>query len=207
MSPTVDSPASPSGAKRGRPGYDQATVLRIAVETFTDVGYDATSMGMLADRLGISKSAIYHHVPSKVEILRMALDHALIPLEAVFDAPQASAGPAVDRLRFVMRSTLDVLFDRLPSVTLLLRLRGNSEVETDALVRRRALDRKVASIVELAQEEGAVRPDLKASTLARFIFGTINSITEWYRPGGGTSPQDAADSVVTLIVDGLRGRD
>ncbi|MEG1445629.1 TetR/AcrR family transcriptional regulator, partial [Glutamicibacter sp.] len=44
-------------AKRGRPGYDQETVLRIAVEAFNEYGYDATSMGKLADRLGISKSA------------------------------------------------------------------------------------------------------------------------------------------------------
>ncbi|MCZ4141560.1 TetR family transcriptional regulator, partial [Escherichia coli] len=70
-------------AKRGRPGYDQEAVLRIAVEAFNEYGYDATSMGKLADRLGISKSAIYHHVPSKEDLLRLALDEALIPLEAV----------------------------------------------------------------------------------------------------------------------------
>jgi AcrR family transcriptional regulator len=53
-----------STAKRGRPGYDQQSVLRIAVDVFNRHGYDATSMGILADNLGISKSAIYHHVPS-----------------------------------------------------------------------------------------------------------------------------------------------
>ena len=36
--------------KRGRPGYDQETVLQIAVEAFNEYGYDATSMGKLADR-------------------------------------------------------------------------------------------------------------------------------------------------------------
>ena len=53
-------PVAATGARRGRPGYDTATVLSICVDMFTKHGYDATSMGMLAERLGISKSAIYH---------------------------------------------------------------------------------------------------------------------------------------------------
>ena len=57
--------------KRGRPGYDQESVLSIAVEVFNKHGYDATSMGKLAENLGISKSAIYHHVPSKGDLLRL----------------------------------------------------------------------------------------------------------------------------------------
>lgn len=49
-------------AKRGRPGYDLDSLLRVAVAAFNERGYDGTSMEDLAARLGISKSAIYHHV-------------------------------------------------------------------------------------------------------------------------------------------------
>ncbi len=55
--PTTGSPVS----RAGRPGHDQQSVLTIAVETFNEFGYEATSMGTLALRLGTSKSAIYHH--------------------------------------------------------------------------------------------------------------------------------------------------
>ena len=54
-----------NGARRGRPGYDQQGILEVAVAAFNEYGYDATSMGVLADRLGLSKSAIYHHFASK----------------------------------------------------------------------------------------------------------------------------------------------
>ena len=60
--------------RRGRPGHDQRSVLDLSVEVFNRHGYDATSMGMLAEQLGISKSAIYHHVTSKEHLLRLALD-------------------------------------------------------------------------------------------------------------------------------------
>lgn len=202
----MSSSASATGARRGRPGYDQAAVLRIAVEAFTEYGYDATSMGMLAERLGISKSAIYHHVPSKVEILRLALDQALVPLEAVFDSEQAKQGPALERLVHVLRSTLSVLFSEFPYVTLLLRLRGNSEVETDALHRRRVLDRRVADLVAQAQAEGSLRSDVSPTPVARFLFGTVNSLTEWYRPGGSLTPAEAERILLALMLDGLRTR-
>jgi AcrR family transcriptional regulator len=207
MPSTSTETSSRTGARRGRPGYDQATVLRIAVEEFTERGYDATSMGMLAERLGISKSAIYHHVPSKVEILRRALDEALTPLEAVFESPEATTGPAIDRLAHILRSTLRVLFDRRPYVTLLLRLRGNSDVELAALERRRVLDRTVATLVRTAQEEGSIRADVEPGPVARFLFGTVNSLTEWYRPEGRFSEEEAERTMITLFCEGLLPRD
>ena len=67
--------------RRGRPGYDAPTVLRRAIEVFNRQGYEATSIGDLARELGVTKSAIYHHVPSKEALLAAALDEALDELE------------------------------------------------------------------------------------------------------------------------------
>ncbi|HRN29884.1 MAG TPA: helix-turn-helix domain-containing protein, partial [Terrimesophilobacter sp.] len=59
---------------RPRVSHDQESILLGAVEVFNRHGYDATSMGVLAENLGITKSAIYHHVPSKEFLLELALD-------------------------------------------------------------------------------------------------------------------------------------
>ncbi|GAB4099502.1 TetR/AcrR family transcriptional regulator [Sinomonas halotolerans] len=198
--------AGPAAGRRGRPGYDQQSVLNIAVEVFNRHGYDATSMGILAENLGISKSAIYHHVPSKEDLLALALDHALGGLESVWEAPEAQAGTAEERLEFVVRSTVRVLTERLPFVTLLLRLRGNTETERAALERRRSFDRQVASLIEDARAEGTIRKDIDPRTVSRLLFGTINSIVEWYRPGGPLSPEKLAEDVVAVLFDGLHTR-
>ncbi|ERK70467.1 transcriptional regulator, TetR family, partial [Leifsonia aquatica ATCC 14665] len=89
------------GLRRGRPGYDQRGILEVAVAAFNEHGYDATSIGMLATRLGLSKSAIYHHVSSKDELLALALDEALDGLEGVLRSPEATDGPAAARLAAV----------------------------------------------------------------------------------------------------------
>ncbi len=104
-------------------------MLDVAVRAFNEFGYDATSMGTLADRLGLSKSAIYHHFPSKDHLLEAALDEALGGLEGVLAEPAAVTGAPSARLQHVLRRAVEVLVERLPYVTLLLRLRGNTDVE------------------------------------------------------------------------------
>ena len=58
--------ADPARTRRGRPGHSLDSLLDVAVAVFNERGYEATSMDELAARLGVTKSAIYHHVPSKV---------------------------------------------------------------------------------------------------------------------------------------------
>lgn len=189
--------------RSGRNAYDLAAVLDIAVSAFNDYGYEATSMGTLAERLGTSKSAIYYHVTGKEDLLRLALDRAIGGLEQVLTQDGALNGPADARLRFVLRGAVHVLVEDLPYVTLLLRLRGNSEVERAALDRRRQFDRAVARLVDSARSAGTLRADVDAGTTTRLLFGMINSIVEWYRPGGALTPDQLADDVITVAFDGL----
>jgi AcrR family transcriptional regulator len=191
-------------ARRGRPGHSLDSLLAVAVAVFNERGYEATSMDELAARLGITKSAIYHHVPRKDELLRLALDRALDRLFAVTREAGATKGPAIARLEHVVRGSVRVLTAELPFVTLLLRVRGNSDVERAAVERRREFDRIVSDLVRAARREGSVRADVDPAVLGRLLFGTVNSLTEWYRPGGPLSPDDVADAVVTTTFSGLR---
>jgi AcrR family transcriptional regulator len=197
-------PGDGGPARRGRPGHSLDSLLEIAVEVFNERGYDATSMEVLATRLGVTKSAIYHHVRSKGELLRLALDRALDALFAVTDEPGATTGPAIERLEHVVRGSVRVLTRELPVVTLLLRVRGNSPVEQAALRRRREFDRLVTALVRAAEREGDVRPDVDPAVTSRLLFGAVNSLTEWYRPDRGLDADGVADALVATMFDGLR---
>jgi hypothetical protein len=39
---------------------------------------------------------------------------------------------------------------------------------------------------------------------SRLLFGTVNSLTEWYRPDRGLEAAQLADAVVTTTFDGIR---
>jgi AcrR family transcriptional regulator len=193
--------------RRGRPGNDLEAVLRAAVEVFNERGYDGASMEDLSKRLGIAKSAIYHHVSGKEELLRMALDRALDGWSEAAEQARTLDAPAIERLEMLVRGTVAVLEEQLPYVTLLLRVRGNTDVERAALARRRSFDRLVASLVEEAERDGDVRADIDPAVTARMLFGMINSIVEWYRPGRKPATQlPLADAVCAIAFDGLRVR-
>jgi len=198
--------SAPAPARRGRPGYDQETVLRRAIELFNRQGYDATSIGDLARELGLTKSAIYHHVPSKEALLTAALDEALDGLTAAIDAAVNAAGEvsAYERLRSAVRQSVEILGDHLPAVTLLLRVRGNSEVELAALKRRRVIDDKLAGLVQAAVDEGSLRADISPELISRLLFGMVNSLVEWYRPDGPVPVQELSAGIVDLAFEGLR---
>ncbi|MYM19732.1 TetR family transcriptional regulator [Brevibacterium sp. 5221] len=214
LSAVGSQPAEPRGERastpkpgRGRPGYDRDTLVARAIEVFMRRGYNGTSMDVLARELGITKSAIYHHVGSKEELLRSALSVGLGELDAALTRQEQRRGvSAGERLRGAVRSAVEVLIAHQASVTLLLRVHGNSEVEREALEQRRQIDRRLTALVRQAQAEGSVRSDLDAHVAARLLFGTVNSLTEWYRADSAIAAGEIAHALTTMAFDGLSVR-
>ncbi len=192
----------------GRPArWSREELLEVVVAQFNARGYDATSMEDLARATGLTKSSLYHHVSGKEELLRLAVARAVDALFAVLDEPAGGTGPAVDRLAHVVRRSVEVLAEQLPYVTLLLRVRGNTDAERWALARRREFDDRLSALVQAAIDEGDVRADVDPRLVTRLLFGTVNSVAEWFRPDGAHPAQDVADAVVALAFHGLvRGR-
>ena len=189
-------------SNRGRPGYSRDDVIDAAVREFNQRGYEATSMGHVASVLGISKSALYHHISSKEEILELAVNRAQDALDGVVDRAEASADSPGEKVRALISGSIEVLCADQESVTLLLRLRGNSELELRALQRRRELTRRVIPLIDAAQASGEIRTDLDTGVLTRLMFGPVNSVIEWYEVGGRLSPEEIARHAVVLLFSG-----
>lgn len=194
----------PSGELR--PTYTLDSLLEVAVRVFTERGYDGTSFQHLSHASGLSKSSIYHHIESKEQLLRLGLEKALEPLMASTTEDEATTGRAVDRLTYLIRRNIEIMAERLPYVTLLLNVHGNTETERWALEQRRAYDKIVAGVVQDAIDEGDVRADVDARTTARLIFGMTNSVREWYRPQRGLEPAALAEQVCSMLLEGIRAR-
>lgn len=197
-------PAGVPTATRRRPPYDATTLLEVAVAVFNERGYDGTSMEDLARAAGITKSSFYHHVDGKEALLSAACDRALGALFAIRDEAAAHTGRAVDRFEHVLLRTMQTLLAELPYVTLLLRVRGNTEIEQSALERRREFDRFTAELLTQAVADGDLRGDIEPGLATRLAFGMLNSVTEWYRQGGAESPDAVASATVGLTLRGLR---
>ncbi|HMT31911.1 MAG TPA: TetR/AcrR family transcriptional regulator [Dermatophilaceae bacterium] len=189
--------------RRGRPGYDLDSLLATTVDVFIQKGFDGTSMEDLSQRLGISKSAIYHHVTSKNELLDIAVNRALDDLGEVMELNRRLTTNPVDRLEHLIRASVGVLVARKPFVTLLLRMRGNTDVERRALQRRKAFDQYCADLVAEGVAVGLVRPDIDPTITARLLFGMVNSLIDWARPQTEAEVMALSDAVWGLAFEGM----
>lgn len=192
--------------KRGRwqAPYNLERLLEVSVRVFTERGYDGTSFQHLTLASGLSRSSIYHHVDSKEQLLRLGLERALEPLTASTTEEGATVGRAIDRLTYLIKRNVEILAAELPYVQLLLSVHGNTETERWALEQRRTFDKVIAGVVQEAIDEGDVRADLDARTTARLLFGTINSLAEWYKPERKRTPGELADQVCSMILRGIQ---
>src|SRR5579864_4116353 len=62
------SPAQGEGESRAR-SDTRARIQQVAVELFTEHGYEGTSLREIAERLDVTKAALYYHFKSKEDIV------------------------------------------------------------------------------------------------------------------------------------------
>lgn len=185
--------------KAVRPAYDVESLTDVAVRVFTARGYDATRMEHIAKAADLSKSSLYHHVSNKEALLAHALRRALDSLAAILEEDASQGGSPGERLAHVLRRVVEAEIRHLPEVSLLLRVRGNTETERWALEERRRFQEAVVGMARAAQEAGELRRGVDPTLFVRLALGMSNSLVDWYRPDGSWSPTEIADAVVGLL--------
>jgi len=86
---------TPDGGIRRRPKDRKAQIARASAEAFSALGYHAVSMEAIAERVGISATALYRHYPSKYDLFRdavLALGEQLVECTAFVDETPADSG-------------------------------------------------------------------------------------------------------------------
>jgi AcrR family transcriptional regulator len=87
-------PAHTRGLRRHRIGADdpaadgqnaRARIQEVALDLFIDEGYDKTSLREIAERLGVTKAALYYHFPTKEDIVSSMVEDRMAGLKEVID--------------------------------------------------------------------------------------------------------------------------
>jgi AcrR family transcriptional regulator len=72
----------------------QRRVATAAIDLFAEHGVDATTLQMIADRIGVTKAAVYHQFKTKEGIVIAAVEVELGKLEEALAQAEAAPGPA-----------------------------------------------------------------------------------------------------------------
>src|SRR6478735_8639190 len=111
----------------GRRGETRERVLAAALELFSEHGVGGTSLQMIADRLGLTKAAVYYQFPAKDDIVLAVLQPLFDQLGEVVDAAEAEPDPE-RRTETLLGGLVDVVLDHRPVMAALQGDPGVSEV-------------------------------------------------------------------------------
>ncbi|KOU55549.1 TetR family transcriptional regulator [Streptomyces sp. MMG1533] len=73
------------GTRQRRRGNTRQRIQDIALELFAEQGYEKTSLREIAERLDVTKAALYYHFKTKEEILVSIFEDLAQPIEELID--------------------------------------------------------------------------------------------------------------------------
>ncbi len=65
----------PSGWQAQKSASTRLQIVEAALRCFVDLGYSGTTTTVIAEKAGLSRGAMLHHFPSKIDIVRAAVEH------------------------------------------------------------------------------------------------------------------------------------
>jgi TetR/AcrR family transcriptional regulator, cholesterol catabolism regulator len=175
-----------------------------AARLFAQKGYHGTSMGDLAEAMGLQKGSLYSLTESKQELLYEAMRKGAAAFHAGLDALPEDAG-AGERIRLALRAHLRVVTEQLDMATVFIRewryLEGARRDEI--LAERRRYEERVRALFREGRERGELRTDLDDGAAALLVLSAANWAYTWLTPNHDTDA--LADSFAGILLDGVRG--
>jgi AcrR family transcriptional regulator len=178
-----------------KPGTTRAAILDKAADLFSDRGYAETSMSDLAEGLGLSKAAIYHHFESKESILKNLVKTTIQDMGTLVEEIEKLSSNKVNS-REVLRRLAEIIFDHRRVVSLVL-FQFPAEMRTQGIERRDYL-------LRLQKILAGTKPTLESQMRAR--AATIIIATGIVPPPfGKLRPVDKTDLdlLVNIAIDAL----
>ncbi len=191
---------------RGRAsGYDDQRdmILVHAARLFAQRGYPATSMNQVAEACGLSKATIYHYFRDKYALLISIADGHVSRLQLlVAELGRDAVAPEL-QLRELIRRIVEEYADAQDAHRVL--TEDVKFLEFDD--RKRVLDKEREVVAGFARTVGAIRPDLAQAALSKpltmLLFGMVNWMFMWMKPGGKLDHDAMAIVVADLFLGGL----
>ena len=183
-------------------------LLSVAAEIFADKGYHHASIRDLSRRAEVSLSGLYYYFSSKEELLFMIQDRSLRNVLAELEGKLEGIDSPEEKLRILVRNHVGFFAHNMAAMRVLTHEYDSLEGEyrrkiRDLRLRYSNLCMEILRDVRRFSGAGDIAP-LNVATFA--LFGMMNWIYAWYRPGSSVPVDRLADHLYRIFVGGFIGR-
>lgn len=168
-------------------------LLREAAAAFNRQGFHGTSLNDIAQKLGVTKAALYGYVESKEDLLYFCHDWAMDGAQASVEYALTKGGDGLQKLRNTLQKYLERMLMEEGGFVILLEENALKPAHAEAIVKRRdAFEVALRGFVSEGVRDGSIVPCNEK--LAVFMaLGAMNWVRKWYKAEGEWSgPQIAA---------------
>jgi AcrR family transcriptional regulator len=200
--------ASPShwkafASRRRDPATKREAVLQTAAQLFLEKSFGRTSLKDVADRLNITKPALYHYFRNKEQILLGCYRLGTGMIEEILNEIAAQCGTGLEKVEAFIYSYANVMTINFGRCVMRL---DEGDLSSDALAEvrtyKRKIDRRLRVFIQEGIADGSIAPcDAKIAAFA--IAGAVNWICQWYEPEGSLSAEQIASEFARTLTRGL----
>lgn len=195
----------------GRPTRIRETNRREAIATaaarlFREKGFSGTGMRDLAGTVGMEAASLYNHIESKAGLLRdICFRIADACNSHLHDLEETPGLDSLRRLESIVRFHVRLWIDRLDEVLVATNeFRSLQEPYLEHFLHeRRIYVRRIEGIINQGIREGSVRP-LEPYVVVLTLMSAVRGIEFWHRSRKNVSAASLEESMVDLIVNGIR---
>jgi AcrR family transcriptional regulator len=185
-------------------GTRRNELTRQAARLFAEKGYHGTSVGDLAEAMGVQKGSLYAHIDSKADLLWDVARDGAAAFHVALDGVDETL-PATEKIRLALRAHLRVVAEQLDVATVFIRewryLEG--ERREEFVAERRRYEERFRSLFREGRELGGLRADLDDATATLLALSAANWAYTWIR--SDTDTDELGDRFYAFLLDGMRG--
>ena len=193
---------APRKAAAADEGNRRAELIRAAGRLFVDKGFDATTIRDIADAVGMRSGSPFYHFKSKQDMLKAVMIEGLTAALEAQQAALAGLKEPEEKFRALVQSHLRIILeDHTEFPVLLYEWRALSEESRAEVIAVK--DRYEAvwqPVLRELKKAGRIADDGKVARL--LLFGALNWVVQWYRPGGGSGIEQIAERAIELFLCG-----
>jgi Transcriptional regulator len=183
-------------------------ILDGASQVFTERGYKGATLDEITSRIKMTKGALYYYVSSKEELWlkchMYTLEKAVNNIRAIYES---SLSPDIKLYNMIKAHVQSVIGSTSYFTNFNFEKKFISQsVQLQNVTRQRDnFEQMFSSVIKEGIELNIFYPvDIKFAKLA--ILGSINYITNWYRPEGELSPLEISEKIAKIYYTGLLAR-
>lgn len=178
--------------------------LRIAAEMFNARGYHATSLDDVADRIGVTKAALYYYFKNKDELLYSCMKLTYGCGEQARAEAKALDGNSFAKLQHLYTRFMELLMQDHHVYTTEANIYALPEAYQEALrERRRVMDRESRDLIKAAIAEGTIRP-VDVRLTSNYLLGAVNWILRWHTENEEYTAEEIANHFFKLFLNGVK---